>query len=174
LRAFPYAGRHSVFGTTDRSEFFHMRQRPLGLVACVSGALVIGFFGGRSLPQAVADSAPLVASSVNVTEMRGDAVGPVLKNGIRQKALVTADGMQMYMQEGSPAKHFHADANEIQYVIEGTGTIWLGDKQVPFKPGDVLVFPKGVAHAGAVVASGTYRALAIKTPPQDPADTHYL
>jgi mannose-6-phosphate isomerase-like protein (cupin superfamily) len=151
-----------------------MRHRSLGFVACVAGALVLGFFGGRGLPQAVADSAPLVASSVNVAEMRGDAVGPLLKNGIRQKALVMADGMQMYMQEGAPAKHLHKNANEIQYVIEGTGTIWLGDKQVAFKPGDVLVFPKGVAHGGPVMASGTYRALAIKTPPQDPTDTQYL
>ncbi len=33
-------------------------------------------------------------------------------------------------------KHMHPNTNEMQYILEGTGTIWLGDKEVRVKPGD--------------------------------------
>ena len=42
-------------------------------------------------------------------------------------------------------KHMHPNTNEIQYILEGTGTIWLGDKEVQVKPGDLIVIPKGTA-----------------------------
>ena len=42
-------------------------------------------------------------------------------------------------------KHMHPNANEIQYILEGTGTIWLGDKEVQVKPGDLVVIPHGTA-----------------------------
>ena len=42
-------------------------------------------------------------------------------------------------------KHMHPNTNEIQYILEGTGTIWLGDKEVKVKPGDLVVIPKGTA-----------------------------
>jgi mannose-6-phosphate isomerase-like protein (cupin superfamily) len=153
-----------------------MLLRSLVLPVAVSGALALGYVGGRfaAPTPAGAQAAPLVASSVNVISLTGDAVGPLLKSGIRSKTLVAADGMTIALQENSPAKHFHKDANEVQYILDGTGTVWLGDKQIPFKAGDLIVIPKGLAHAGAIMTSGTYRALAIKTPPQDPADTHYL
>ena len=66
---------------------------------------------------------------------------------MRNKSLVVADGVTIAIQDGSPPKHLHADANEIQYILEGTGTIWLGDKEVTVKPGDLVVIPKGTPHA---------------------------
>ena len=45
-------------------------------------------------------------------------------------------------------KHMHPNTNEIQFILEGTGTIWLGDKQVKVKPGDLVVIPKGTPHGG--------------------------
>jgi mannose-6-phosphate isomerase-like protein (cupin superfamily) len=35
---------------------------------------------------------------------------------------------------GNVGKHMHPNANEIQYILDGTGTIWLGDKEVQVKP----------------------------------------
>jgi mannose-6-phosphate isomerase-like protein (cupin superfamily) len=32
--------------------------------------------------------------------------------------------------QGNTPKHMHLNANEKQDILEGTGTIWLGDKEV--------------------------------------------
>jgi mannose-6-phosphate isomerase-like protein (cupin superfamily) len=90
----------------------------------------------------------------------------------RSKTLVVADGATVAIQIGTVAKHYHADANEIQYILDGTGTEWLGDKEYPVKAGTLLIIPKGTAHAGTTQTSGHLKILAIKTPPQDPADVH--
>ena len=56
----------------------------------------------------------------------------------------------------------------------GTGTIWLGDKEVTVKPGDLVIIPKGTPHGGTKPISGQVKAIAIKTPPQAPDDTKLL
>ena len=45
-------------------------------------------------------------------------------------------------------KHVRPNTNKFQYILDGTGTIWLGDKEVKVKPGDLVVIPKGTAHGG--------------------------
>ena len=67
---------------------------------------------------------------------------------MRNKMLVSADGATVSVQDGNAPKHMHPNTNEIQYILEGTGTIWLGDKEVKVKPGDLVVIPKGTAHGG--------------------------
>lgn len=76
----------------------------------------------------------------------------------------------MAVQTGTIFKHLHADANEIQIVISGSGTEWLGDKQVALKPGMMLVIPAGTPHAGTT--DPNLKIIAIKTPPQSPTDIH--
>jgi mannose-6-phosphate isomerase-like protein (cupin superfamily) len=93
---------------------------------------------------------------------------------LRSKTLVVTDGMTVGVQMGTAAKHYHADANEVQVILVGTGTEWLGDHQVALKPGMMLVIPKGTNHAGMTVTSGQLTFLAFKTPPQDPNDVHFV
>jgi mannose-6-phosphate isomerase-like protein (cupin superfamily) len=88
--------------------------------------------------------------------------------------LVAEDNATVIVQAGPVPKHYHANTDEIQYVIEGTGTEWLGDQQVDLKPGIMLIIPKGTPHGGSVVTSGSLRLLAIKIPPQAPDDMHLL
>jgi mannose-6-phosphate isomerase-like protein (cupin superfamily) len=76
------------------------------------------------------------------------------------------------VQIGTVFKHYHAGANEVQYVISGGGTEWLGDHQVPLHPGLVLVIPAGTPHGGTT--DPNLKILSIKTPPQAPTDTHPL
>ena len=78
----------------------------------------------------------------------GDTLGPPNAGGMRYKMFVAADGATISIQDGSAPKHMHPNTNEIQYILEGTGTIWLGDKEVTVKPGDLVVIPKGTAHGG--------------------------
>jgi mannose-6-phosphate isomerase-like protein (cupin superfamily) len=43
-----------------------------------------------------------------------------------------------------------------------------------FKPGSIIVIPKGTAHAGTVVSNGPVKALAIELPPQPADDTVFV
>ena len=123
-------------------------------------------------PALAADT--ISAQIIHTGELEGDALSPLAPNGMRNKLLVAVDGATIAIQDGSPPKHLHADANEIQYILEGTGTIWLGDKEVTVKPGDLVVIPKGTPHGGTKPVGRTVKAIAIKTPPQRPDDTKLL
>ena len=118
----------------------------------------------------------LTAQVISTGELEGDKISAVNTGGMRNKVLGVADGMTISIQDGSPPKHMHPNTHEIQFVLEGTGTIWLGDKEVKVKPGDLVVIPKGTAHGGTKPDAGSapIKAIALKTPPQAPDDTKML
>lgn len=111
---------------------------------------------------------------IHTSEMEGDALGDANKVGYRSKTFMVADGATVSIQVGNVPKHMHPNTNEIQYILEGTGTIWFGDKEVTVKPGDLVIIPKGTAHGGTKPISGQVKAIAIKTPPQAPDDVKLL
>jgi len=123
-------------------------------------------------PALAADN--MTAQIIHTGELEGDALSPANAAGMRNKTFVVADGATVAVQDGSPPKHLHANAHEIQYILEGTGTIWLGDKEVRVKPGDLVIIPKGTPHAGTKPDGRTIKAIAIKTPPQAPDDVKLL
>jgi mannose-6-phosphate isomerase-like protein (cupin superfamily) len=116
----------------------------------------------------------MTAQLVHTGELEGDALSPVASNGMRNKVFVTAEGATLAIQDGNTPKHLHPVANEIQYILEGTGTIWLGEKEVKVKPGDLLIIPHGTPHGGTKPDGRTFKAIAIKTPPQTPDDIKLL
>jgi mannose-6-phosphate isomerase-like protein (cupin superfamily) len=93
---------------------------------------------------------------------------------MRNKPLVSVDGATVAIQDGNTPKHLHDNANEMQFILEGTGTLWLGDKEVKVKPGDLVIIPKGTPHGGTKPDGRTFKAIAIKTPPQAPDDIKLL
>ncbi|MCP3476327.1 cupin domain-containing protein [Bradyrhizobium sp. CCGUVB1N3] len=116
----------------------------------------------------------ITAQLIHTGEMEGDALGPANSVGYRSKMFMAADGATVSIQVGNVPKHLHPNTNEIQYILDGTGTIWLGDKEVTVKPGDLVIIPKGMPHGGTKPISGQVKAIAIKTPPQAPDDTKLL
>ena len=143
------------------------------------GSLALAFLAGAAasrLPlqpqaQAANEMTPMV---IHIPDLTGDKLGLPSGTGLRSKGIVLQDGMTLAVQAGPVPKHFHANANEMQYYLEGTGTIWLGDKEVRVKPGDLVVIPKGTAHGGTKPDGVVFKAIAIKTPPQGPDDTKLL
>ena len=141
------------------------------------GSIALAFaagYGARLLPQAVAADTMMTAQVLHVPDLSGDALGPASASGFRSKTFVAADGMTLSVQAGNVPKHMHPNTNEMQYILEGTGTIWLGEKEIRVKPGDLVVIPKGTAHGGTKPDSAVFKAIAIKTPPQAPDDTKLL
>jgi mannose-6-phosphate isomerase-like protein (cupin superfamily) len=139
----------------------------LGTIAL---AFVAGVGASRLLPQQAQAAADLTPMVIHVPDLQGDALGMPSGTGLRSKAFVIQDGMTLAVQVGPVPKHMHMNANEIQYYLEGTGTIWLGDKEVQIKPGDLVIIPKGTAHGGTKTQGAPFKAIAIKTPPQAPDD----
>ena len=116
----------------------------------------------------------ITAQIVHTGEMEGDALGAANAGGLRSKMFAAADGATVSIQDGNVPKHMHPNTNEMQFILEGTGTIWLGDTEVKVKPGDLVVNPKGTAHGGTKQDGRTLKAIAIKTPPQAPDDIKML
>jgi mannose-6-phosphate isomerase-like protein (cupin superfamily) len=85
----------------------------------------------------------ITAQIIHVPELTGEALGMPSGTGLRSKMIVSADGATISVQDGNVPKHLHPNTNEMQYILEGTGTIWLGDKEVQVKPGDLVIIPKG-------------------------------
>ena len=93
---------------------------------------------------------------------------------LRNKGLVTTANATIAVQMGNVAKHFHSNSDEIQYIVEGTGTAWLGDQKREIRPGMLIIIPKGTHHAGTETTSGRFKAIAIKIPPQAATDTTFV
>lgn len=43
-------------------------------------------------------------------------------------------------------KHFHAEAEEIMYILKGRGISGVGDQEYEVKAGDTLWMPRGATH----------------------------
>jgi len=143
------------------------------------GSVALAFAAGANIsrlqPQAHAAN-ELTPMVIHVPDLTGDKLGIASGTGLRSKGIVVQDGMTLSVQAGPVPKHLHVNANEMQYYLEGTGTIWLGDKEVHVGPGDLVVIPKGTAHGGTKPDAGSpqFKAIAIKTPPQAPDDVKPL
>lgn len=154
-------------------------MRRLAVLAAVPVAFACGFLAARvELPQAHAQTPPaaLALQIIHLAAMTAEDIGPQVPNmgTLRTKGLVATPNGTIAVQSGNVPKHYHNSADEIQYVISGRGTFWLGSEQREVGPGDLIIIPKGAAHAGSVATSGEFKALAIKLPPQAAGDTHLL
>ena len=123
-------------------------------------------------PALAADT--ISAQVIHTGELEGDALSAPNASGMRNKLFVSLDGITVSIQDGNTPKHLHTNANEMQYILDGTGTLWLGDKEVKVKPGDLVIIPKGTPHGGTKPDGRTFKALAIKSPPQAPDDIKLL
>ena len=53
------------------------------------------------------------------------------------------DNATLAIQTGNFGKHIHRNADEIQFIIEGSGSMWLGSERKDFKPATLLIIPRG-------------------------------
>lgn len=141
----------------------------------LAAAFAAGVLVTHIVPSAEAQPSPpqLSAQIVNLLALSEDEIGPLAPNAdLRSRTLVTLPEGTVAVQSGNVVKHFHADANEIQLILDGAGSFWLGDKEQQVKAGDLIVIPKGTPHAGSRASTGRFRSLAIKLPPQQSGDVH--
>ena len=146
---------------------------PVPLALAFAAGLVVSPLAQRALPgaQAQVQAAPLAPMVIDIAALKDADLAATPNPDLRSKSLVTTDNATLAVQTGNVAKHFHARSDEIQYIVEGSGSAWLGDRRIELRPGLLIIIPKGTAHAGTEATSGRFKALAIKIPPQVAGDT---
>jgi mannose-6-phosphate isomerase-like protein (cupin superfamily) len=146
--------------------------------AAIAAAFVAGLAASPVLrhawTEAHAESAPLQPMVIDLMAIKHGDLPKTSNPEMNTRMLVAADSGTLQLQSGNVAKHMHPKTDEIQYIIEGSGAMWLGNERKEFKPGTLIIIPKGTAHGGAIVSSGPVKALAIKLPPQPADDTVFL
>jgi len=135
-------------------------------------AFACGAFVSRLPERAGASPAVLTATSIDLNALNPNDFPPPnpALPGLRTKPLAVVDSTQVAYAVGTAPKHLHESTTELQLILDGTGTEWLGDKQIPIAPGTFVVIPPNTAHGG--FTGGPFRLYTVKTPPQDPADYH--
>lgn len=143
-------------------------------VLIASATFVAGFAISHIAGPASAAATPLEARVVNLLGLAPGALKPnPALPGISAMPLTTTDGDTVTFQSvtvvnGTNTKHTHATANEFQIVLTGSGTEWVGDKQMPIEPGSFVEIPMNAVHAG--FTGGPFTLVSIKTPPQAAGD----
>ncbi len=142
-------------------------------LAALPAAFVAGMFASHlgTLARAQAANAPLTPQIIDLAALTDADLGPLIPNTtLRSQSLVVTPSGTVSVQAGDAPKHTHQGSDEIQYVISGSGTFWLGSEQRQIHPGDLIIIPKGTPHAGSVPTGGEIKTLAIKLPPQASGD----
>jgi mannose-6-phosphate isomerase-like protein (cupin superfamily) len=144
-----------------------MHQKPaliaaLAFAAGIAASPLVQHF----MADAHAQAAPLAPMMIDLMQIKHADLPATSNPEMNAKPLVVTDNATIGIQSGNVAKHIHPKTDEIQYIIEGSGAMWLGGVRKEFKPGTLIIIPKGTAHAGTLVSQGPVKAIAIKIPPQ--------
>ncbi len=146
----------------------------LAALFAFAAGIVISPFASRSISSAHAESAPLAPAMIDLTALKHGDLPATPNPEMNAKAFVVTDNATIALQSGNVAKHTHPKTDEIQYILEGSGAMWLGGERREFKPGTLIIIPKGTPHGGTIVTSGPVKAIAIKIPPQPKDDVVFV
>ncbi|HLX82006.1 MAG TPA: cupin domain-containing protein [Burkholderiales bacterium] len=146
----------------------------LAITAAFAAGVAVSPFVRHVVGDAHAQSAPLSPMMIDLAGMKHGDLPATPNPEMNAKGLVVTDNATVGIQSGNVAKHMHPKTDEIQYIIEGSGAMWLGGERREFKAGTLIIIPKGTAHGGTLVTSGPVKAIAIKIPPQPKDDVVFL
>lgn len=155
-----------------------MRHQKTFFIAAIAAAFCAGLASSpllhEAIPAAHAQGKELAPQMIDLTALKHADLPETSNPEMHNRLLVNTENATVAVQSGNVAKHMHPKTDEIQYIIEGSGSMWLGNERKEFKPGTLIVIPKGTAHAGSMVSNGPVKAIAIKIPPQPADDTVFL
>ena len=73
-------------------------------------------------------------------------------------------GLNAFEPGQQHALHAHAGQDKVYQVLEGEGLFLLEGRELPMRPGDLLVAPEGVPHGVRNSGTGRLLVLAILAP----------
>jgi mannose-6-phosphate isomerase-like protein (cupin superfamily) len=146
----------------------------LAVVASFCAGIVVTPSVRVGISSAHGEAALLVAEVIYLAGMKHANLPGTPNPEMNARGLVTTDNATIGIQSGNVAKRMHPKTDEIQYIIAGSGAMWLGNERREFKPGSLIVIPRGTAHAGTLVSRDPGKVIAIKIPPQPKDDVVFL
>ena len=147
---------------------------PFAIALAFGAGLVASPFAEHAFTDAHAQAAPLAPAMIDLIATQHADLPTTPNPEMNARGLVTTENATIGIQSGNVAKHIHPKTDEIQYIVEGSGAMWLGGERKEFKAGTLIVIPKGTAHGGTLVTSGPVKAIAIKIPPQPKDDVVFV
>jgi mannose-6-phosphate isomerase-like protein (cupin superfamily) len=132
--------------------------------------ILCGLCAGLEAPAVRGQDPALAPQIIDLAAMTDADLGPVLAGTLRAKTLLSTVDGSVSIQAGNAPRHMHQNSVEIQYVVSGSGTFWLGDSARQVHAGDLIVIPKGVVHGGSHESGSELKMIAIKLPPQVKGD----
>jgi mannose-6-phosphate isomerase-like protein (cupin superfamily) len=70
-------------------------------------------------------------------------------------------------------RHYHREAEEIYYLLEGGGEMELDGERAAVRAGDAILIPPGAWHQLRASAEGPVRMLCVCAPPYRHEDTYF-
>lgn len=70
--------------------------------------------------------------------------------------------------------HYHVTHTENLYVLEGTGVMQLGDREIEIGPGSFVTIPKGTVHSVVVTSEQPLKVLSVQAPEFMGQDRHFI
>lgn len=155
-----------------------MQRKKTVFTIAIAGAFTAGLLlspiAEHAMSDAHAQAVPITATMIDLAALKHADLPTTPNKEMNSRSLVVTDNATIALQSGNVMKHIHPKTDEIQYIIEGSGAMWLGGERKEFKPGTLIIIPKGMAHGGTIVASGPVKAIAIKIPPQPKDDVVFV
>jgi mannose-6-phosphate isomerase-like protein (cupin superfamily) len=152
-----------------------MRLQRTAISFAVMSSFVAGIvaapFVPHAMPAAHAAPVPMAPQVIDVAAMKYEDLPQRANSQLRSLTLFSSADGTIAVQAGTIAKHTHQQNEEVQYILEGSGSMWVGNERKDFRPGMLIVIPRGTAHGGA---SAAYKALAIKLPLPVAGDAQFI
>lgn len=146
----------------------------LAIAAAFTAGIVVSPLARHAIHEAYAQPAPLAPAMIDLMALKHADLPGTPNPEMNARAFVVTDNATVGIQSGNVKKHIHPKTDEIQYILEGSGAMWLGAERKEFKPGTLIIIPKGTAHGGTLLTSGPVKAIAIKIPPQPKDDVVFV
>ena len=143
----------------------------LAIVTAFGAGTVAAPFLPHMIQAAHAATVPVAPQIIDVAAMKSADLPLRPNSDLRTLTVYSTPDGSIAVQSGTVPKHTHQQNEEVQYILEGTGSMWVGNERKDFRPGMLIVIPRGVAHGGA---SASYKALAIKLPLPTAGDTQLV
>jgi mannose-6-phosphate isomerase-like protein (cupin superfamily) len=106
----------------------------------------------------------VTADGSTIRELCGLPTGGTVNQSLAEATLEPGQSTQ---------RHYHAQAEEIYFVLEGTGELELAGERARVGPGDAVPIPPGAWHELRNTGAGMLRLLCCCAPPYRHEDTFF-
>jgi uncharacterized RmlC-like cupin family protein len=123
----------------------------LAITVAFAAGIVLSPLVHRAIPDAHAAAAPLTPAVIDLAALKHADLPATPYPELHSKTLIVTDNATLAVQTGN-----------------------VGSERKDFKPGTLLIIPRGTPHQGQIVSNGPVKSIAIKIPPQAPDDTVFV